>query len=151
MLLKLTQTLVFHFSWWRWYQELILYSRNKVERRSLLVSKCHVYRNNLVRYMYMTEMIIFSYLTDVSYFHLKKKSECCRTWSEQVNNVGFWKGVQMVSAMFSLIFSYFILLSESTLIWKVWRYQRGNQKKDKHYDGHKKKDKQRSTKHYIEN
>ena len=103
MLLKLTQTLVFLFSWWKWYQELILYSCNKVERRGLLVSKCHVYRNNLVRYMYMTEMIIFSYLTDVSYFHLKKKSEWCRTWSEQVNNEREYRWFQLCFHWFSVI------------------------------------------------
>ena len=36
---------------------------------------------------------------------------------------------------------------------KVWRYQRGNKNssKDKQNNGQKKKDKQLSTKHYIEN
>jgi hypothetical protein len=40
----------------------------------------------------LSGMIIFSYLTDVSYFTLKINSECCRTWSEQIKNGGFERG-----------------------------------------------------------
>ena len=56
----------------------------------------------------------FSFLTDFSYSPLKKKSESCRTWSEQVKNILFERYCRRFQ-LFSFISSYFISKSESSL------------------------------------
>jgi hypothetical protein len=64
----------------------------------------------------ISAMILFSYLTDFSYFPLKLFSESCWTWSEQVKNDHFDRGVDGFS-YFSLILV--ILFSNQDHPWNI--------------------------------
>jgi len=71
-----------------------------------------MYKSSINLYPTGQDDFFFSYLTDISYFHLKKKDyESCRTQSEQFKN-GHLKGVVDIFSYLSLVFQLFYFLTK---------------------------------------
>lgn len=81
------------------WNQLTDWSRYLTVFHMIAQSKMKESLSDLTSYKVMLAGILFCHLTDFSYFSLKKKSENCRTQSEQVKN-GF--------SYSSLIFRYFL-------------------------------------------